>query len=178
MIKKTVTIEINKEYLDYLAKARGDMDTRSEAIMALLRPEEKVLVSSKSFYPEGIFRLPSGGIHPGESPEEAFTRETLEETGLPSVIESKIAEVICCCTCGEESVEITSHIFLGSLTTQPPHPIDTDEQICAYKEVGINELQEIAVQLTHLTGKWQGFGRFRAFPHILVAEYLANLRAL
>lgn len=177
MIRKDVTVEVNKEYLDRLANARGNMDTRSDVVMVLQRPEGKVLVNSKSFYPEGIFRLPSGGIHPGESPEEAFTRETLEETSLPAVIESKIAKITYRCVCGEESVEITSHIFLGSLTTQPPHPIDTDEQISAYKEVCISELKEIADQLTHLTGKWQGFGRFRAVAHIIVAQYLANLRA-
>ena len=175
-MKRQVIVEVDKEYLNYLAKARGDMDTRSEVVMVIQRPDGRVLVNSKSFYPAGIFRLPSGGIHPGESPEDAFTRETLEETGLPSIIESTIAEIIHHCVCGEDSVDITSHIFLGSLSTQMPHPIDISEQISDYKEVDIAELRHIAHQLNHLTGKWQGFGRFRAVAHELVADYLSSFR--
>lgn len=41
-----------------------------------------VAVISKPFFPPGVYRAPSGGLHPGETVEEAALREMLEETGL------------------------------------------------------------------------------------------------
>ena len=39
------------------------------------------------------FVFPGGGVHEGESPEQAATRETMEELGLQVVIKYKVAEV-------------------------------------------------------------------------------------
>ena len=182
MIEKTVAVEIDAQFLHEIATARGAMDTRSEVVMVLPRPGGRVIVSRKVFYPEGTFRLPSGGIHPGESPEEAFVRETMEETGLSVSVDRKLARIVNHCVCGDDSVDITSHVFLGSPTTDPPCPIDEAEQLSDYREVDADGLCEIARHLRSLRvdsrgHEWWGFGRFRATANELVAELLAKVRS-
>lgn len=175
MITRTVIVEVSESYFNELTTARGDMDTRSEVVMVLPRPNGKVLVSTKDFYPAGTFRIPSGGIHPGETPEQAFIRETMEETGLDSKPETIIGKIEHDCRCDNKCAVITSYIVLGSPTSQPPHPIDESERISEYREVDIRKLRDIATQLRNLPGRWHGFGQFRATPHELTADFLTRI---
>lgn len=41
-----------------------------------------VIVIAKPWYPRGLYRLPSGGLDPGESLEDGSAREAWEETGV------------------------------------------------------------------------------------------------
>ena len=173
MITEHVTVEIDEEYMDYLTAAGTQPDPPGEVVMVLPRPANRVLVSTKRFYPEGVFRLPTGKIKPAESPEQAFVRETREETGLDPAIESKIALVVHHCSCRKRSVDIRSHVFLASLTRDDPQPTEPREQITAYREVAPSELIAIADRLRALPGKWGPFGRFRASVHELVARSLS-----
>ena len=47
----------------------------------------EVVVIAKHHYPPGMYRAPSGGLHPGESFEEGIAREVLEETGTEITLE-------------------------------------------------------------------------------------------
>ena len=49
---------------------------RAEIVMVLPRPEG-ILVHTKSFYPEGTLRLPTGGVHRKEPILKAARREVL-----------------------------------------------------------------------------------------------------
>ena len=40
---------------------------RGEVVLAIQRPDGKILLHTKRFYPPELFRLPSGGVHPDES---------------------------------------------------------------------------------------------------------------
>ncbi len=165
-----VTIQVEPEFLHEIVAIPG------EVVLVLPRPSGKVLTMSKSFYPEGVFRLPSGKIRPEETPEEAFVREVREETSLDVTPIAKLAEIVFHFVSGSEHAEVISHILLAPLTTDPPHPLDTSEQITAYEEVDVGELQAIAQRLRNLSGKWAGWGHFRAQAHDLVAKYLADHR--
>lgn len=99
-MRQVLTIETEPEFLHELATARGDLDTRSEVVLVLPRPGGKVITTAKRFYPEGVFRIPSGGIHPGETPEQAFVREAMEETGLDVEPLARIAEMVLHCVAG------------------------------------------------------------------------------
>ncbi len=176
MIREAVTVHIDRHYMsrymEYLARTKQGASDGRQVVMVLLRPGGKVLVSSKYFYPESVFRLPTGGINPFESPEEAFERETWEETGLTPSIERKLAVMVHHCINEGDRVDIASHVFLGSETSATPAPTDPGDRIREYREVSITELPAIANQLRGLFGRWQGFGRFRADAHDLVAQCL------
>ena len=169
---KLVTVQIDPELMHYLETAWGYEEAHAEVVMVLPRPKARVLVITKPFYPPRTFRLPTGGVQPGETPEAAFRRETLEETGLHVEIEAKIAEQVHRCVAGSDVREITSHIFLGSATSDAPHPIDEAERLSGYAEVGPQGLRALARNLENLTGPWQGWGAFRAPAHEVVAGYL------
>jgi 8-oxo-dGTP pyrophosphatase MutT (NUDIX family) len=45
-------------------------------------PVDRVIVIAKHWYPDGVFRLPSGGVKPDEGIAATARREAWEETGL------------------------------------------------------------------------------------------------
>jgi len=49
-------------------------DRYGEVLMAVRRPSGKLLLAIKTFYPRGAYRLPTGGIHHGESIHDALLR--------------------------------------------------------------------------------------------------------
>ena len=61
--------------------------------MVVRRPNGKVLVAIKTFYPRGAYRLPTGGIHHGERVLDALLRETHEETGLDTAVRRFLATI-------------------------------------------------------------------------------------
>jgi 8-oxo-dGTP pyrophosphatase MutT (NUDIX family) len=68
-------------------------DRYGEVCMVVRRPNGKVLLSIKTFYPRGAYRLPTGGIHEGEPVYDALLRETVEETGLETTVERFLARI-------------------------------------------------------------------------------------
>lgn len=54
---------------------------RNHDVTLYVRKGEQWIVIAKHVYPPGLFRAPSGGLHPGESFEDGIARELAEETG-------------------------------------------------------------------------------------------------
>jgi 8-oxo-dGTP pyrophosphatase MutT (NUDIX family) len=68
-------------------------DRYGEVCMVVRRPNGTVLLSIKTFYPRGAYRLPTGGIHRGEPILDALLRETNEETGLQTDVRRFLARI-------------------------------------------------------------------------------------
>ncbi|MHB0913225.1 MAG: NUDIX hydrolase [Armatimonadota bacterium] len=156
------------EHLEVGAEFFAEMDERArlspgEVVMVVPRPGDKVLLSTKPFYPSGIYRLPTGKMLPGETPEEAFRREMAEETGFPPV--GTLIETICCLfTCGKDRVEFRSHVFLTPERAEEPAPADLDEEL-TFRDAPVAELRAVAEELRSLAGRWRDWGRWRAIAH-------------
>ncbi len=164
-------------------------DRFGEVLMAVRRPNGKLLVAIKTFYPRGAYRLPTGGIHHGERIHDALLRETKEETGLDTAVRRFLAHIEYVSeatgggTAGGRAPRIVVfHTFAflldelgGTLGT-----IDTDEQIEDWRELAPTELRAQADVLEGLTtqgkksigGSWADWGRFRAIAHRAVADAL------
>ena len=54
---------------------------REHDVTIYIRKDDKFIVIAKHFYPQGLFRAPSGGINPNEDFIAGAKREVLEETG-------------------------------------------------------------------------------------------------
>jgi 8-oxo-dGTP pyrophosphatase MutT (NUDIX family) len=142
--------------------------------MVLPRPTGKVLVMTKAFYPKGAWRLPSGGIHKKESPDEALDREMLEETGFAISVDRFLGKLDHILRCGDRRISFASHIYLMSATDEEPRCSDLDEQITGFREVSIVELHCIAHHLRNLPDRWGDWGRFRAIAHDFVVDMLSS----
>jgi len=128
-------------------------DRFGEVCMVVRRPNGKLLLAIKTFYPRGAYRLPTGGIaqiayRPRSSPDGPPIFHTfaflLDEVG-------------------------------GTLAAR-----DEEEQIEEYLDVPPSELRAVADRLERLTsapsdrigGDWADWGKFRAVVHRVVADAL------
>ncbi len=68
-------------------------DRFGEVCMVIQRRGGGLLLSIKTFYPRGAFRLPTGGIHHGEGVYDALVREAHEETGLVTTVDRFLARI-------------------------------------------------------------------------------------
>lgn len=170
MIIKAVNVELDEHYFRWLKSSRGDAATHSEVVMVLPRPGQRILTLTKSFYPEGTYSLPSGGIEHGETPEAAFAREVAEETGLDIRVCHQIGRIEHHCVSGDESLGFVSHLLLGTESCEPARTRDASEHISGYLDASAAEMRKLAEHMRGLTGRWAGFGRFRATALDLVAD--------
>ncbi len=149
---------------------------RMEVVLAIRRPNGKLLLHTKAFYPEGVFRLPSGGIERGESIEGALLREAHEETGLEVRVVSFLGVIRYELRSTTEAHTFTSYVFLLDEVDGVLTPDQVGEDITAFREVEPEVLPGIAARLGSLKGGWRDWGLFRAPPHELVARALAGNR--
>lgn len=154
-------------------------DRVGEVCMVIRRPSGKLLVSTKTFYPPGAYRLPTGGIDIGERIETALAREAHEETGLTVAVRRFLAAISYATATGEHVFHTFAFLLDevgGTLGSLDPH-----EEILDYREVEPPELAAMADRLAALRsepseridGDWAHWGRFRAVVHRAVAEALA-----
>ena len=57
-------------------------DRRGEVVFCVVRPNGRIIATTCSDYPDGIYRIPTGGIGHNEDIIEAVFREAKEELGL------------------------------------------------------------------------------------------------
>ncbi len=144
---------------------------RGEAVLAIPRPGHRVLLHTKQFYPAGSYRLLSGGIEIGERVEDGTRREIQEETGF-SVQPSRFLGVVEYeFSSAGLSVPFVSYVFLTEETGQPPQVMDSGEEITDFREIEWSGLEKVADELERLPGEWNAWGRYRAVPHRLAAEF-------
>ncbi|MDO8586850.1 MAG: NUDIX hydrolase [Armatimonadota bacterium] len=164
------SLDIGQGFRDYLTRRMEEKRVCGEVVMVVPRPTEAVLVMTKAFYPEGVYRLPSGGIHRGEQVEDALNRELLEETGFALPVDRFLARLDYLLRCENREISFSSYMYLMQPTDETPRCSDAEEQITGFRDVPIAQLAVIAEQLRSLPGRWQDWGRFRAIAHGYVAK--------
>jgi len=156
----------------------GNPSRFAEVCMVVRRPSGTLLLSTKTFYPPGAHRLPTGGIHAGEAILAAVLRETHEETGLTAQVQRFLAAISYLDGPAGPAVFHTFAFLLdergGTLG-----PLDLREQISEYIEIRPHELPAVADRLAAIRddaapgATWSAWGRFRSVVHRIVAEALA-----
>lgn len=147
----------------------------AEILPVIRRTNGKLLVMTKGHYPNLVFRLPTGGIEPGEEIEAALWREVAEETGLQVTLERFLA--VLTYERAAHQPPFTTIAFLLSEQGGTLECSDPDEGIAAFGEVLPHELFDVAARLRTLpdiAGYWTAWGRFRALSHDLIAGLTAE----
>ncbi|GHO84640.1 NUDIX hydrolase [Dictyobacter formicarum] len=155
-------------------------DRYGEVCMVIRRKNGRLLTMIKSFYPQGAYRLPTGGINHGEYIFDALLRETQEETGLQVEVRRFLAVATYHLDNTHRAPAFYTFAFLldelgGTLSVE-----DEDEQVADFREISPEELEPLAEHLEHLgaqyseeiEGRWIYWGRFRAVIHRLVWQAL------
>ncbi len=145
---------------------------RGEVVLAIRRPDGQVLLHTKSFYPLGIYRLPSGGVHPGEAVLAGAMREAKEETGLDVTVERFIGVVEYEFRHDQRRLPFVSYVFVMRAGADAPTSQDPDERISGFRYVSAAEIRQVAARLRALPPEWLDWGTFRAMPHDMVADAL------
>jgi 8-oxo-dGTP pyrophosphatase MutT (NUDIX family) len=145
---------------------------RGEVVLAIQRPDGQVLLHTKRFYPPGTYRLPSGGVHPGEAVLAGAIREAKEETGLDVTVEHFVGIIEYEFYHDQRRLPFVSYVFLTRAGADAPAVQDPDEQITGFRYVSPAEIRQVAAQLRALPPDWSDWGAFRALPHDLVADAL------
>ena len=156
-------------------------DRYGEVCMVVRRPNGKVLLSIKTFYPRGAYRLPTGGIHDGEPVYDALLRETHEETGLEIAVERFLARISYRPKAADTAPLFHTFAFLLKETGGTLGALDLAEQLEDWREIDASELPRVANTLDDLRttsahdigGDWRAWGKFRAVVHRVVYDALA-----
>ncbi len=151
------------------------------------QPQTGVLLHTKSYYPEQAYRLPTGGLAPGEDPVAGVVREVAEETGLEIRDEPAgfrigcIADFAGLLTYGfwhrRLAREFTFASFMFAIQApddMEPQVVDKTEQIAGWVWCPPDYLHQVAADLCALkkrTPGWADWGRFRAAVHTTAARY-------
>jgi 8-oxo-dGTP pyrophosphatase MutT (NUDIX family) len=159
----------------------GNPSRFAEVCMVVRRPTGDVLLSIKTFYPRGAYRLPTGGIDQDEPILDAVVRETLEETGLTLDATRFLAALTYRDGPAGPPVFHTFAFLLSDPSGAPVTPLDEHEQIESYIEVPVSSLPQVADRLERISAdgapgipNWDAWGRFRAHAHRVVHEALTR----
>ncbi|NIO70847.1 MAG: NUDIX domain-containing protein [Anaerolineae bacterium] len=147
-------------------------DRRGEVGLFILRPSGNVILHAKEFYPEGIYRVPTGGIERGEDVVTAVHREAREETGLTVAIERCLGVLEYEFRYRGETLPFVSYVFLLRENGGQLCPQDEGERITSFQEVPLTELEAVARNLRAIEADWRDWGHYRAIAHSFVAEVL------
>lgn len=168
------TIEVSQKTYDHWIQKvyTGPVCCRGEVVMVIVRPNGKLLLHTKEFYPPQLYRLPSGRVLWDEKVEQALYNEVQEETGLDVSVESFLGLIEYEFRCEGRTIPFVSYVFQlqelgGELCCS-----DIDEGIVGFLETTTGELCEVADRLEQLEDQWHDWGNFRAIAHRFVEEML------
>ena len=158
----TMFFPMNPAEFDMLKNSMRD--GRNSDVTLFIFKDEKVIVIAKPWYPEGLYRAPSGGIKPGEDLELSAKREAYEETGATIELVKYILRIYVTFTHpadpaeGQEKVKWTSHVFSARYLSGDLQPIDTEE----IKKFTLMSLEELAALKEKLLAQNSGGLHYRA----------------
>ncbi len=161
---------------DYMWSTRENRrhDRRAEVLFVITRPSGNVLLHTKPQYPQGIYRLFTGGIGVQESVLTALKREVQEETGLCCEIQRFLG--LCTYTFTKDNfrMEFATYLFhLSALEDERPQPQDKAE-IAHIGEIALAGLPLVAAHLRSLKAQRKVWGGWRAIGHEVAFQTLSR----
>jgi ADP-ribose pyrophosphatase YjhB (NUDIX family) len=174
--RQTSTLQVSPFTYDAWSRkiSSGPVACRGEVVMVIVRPNGNVLLHTKGFYPQGVYRLLSGRVLWNDDVEQTLHREVKEETSLVVNVERFLGLIQYHFQCGGRGLPFVSYLFQLSETGGELCCLDQGEGITDFREAAITELSEVATQLEGLDPGWKDWGQFRAVAHHMVRELLSE----
>ena len=168
--RRHYVLEVGERVFTHWREERSDC--RGEVALFIVRPSGNVILHAKEFYPEGVYRVPTGGIGWGEDVVTAVHREAREETGLTVAIERCLGVLEYEFRYLGETLPFVSYVFLLRENGGQLRPQDEGERITSFREVPLTELDAVARNLRAIEADWRDWGQYRAIAHSFAAEIL------
>ena len=121
-----MTQEFNEAGWNLVQKSLAQKRTH-DVTMLIEGPDGRFALMSKHSYPPGIFRSPSGGVHPGEDIAAGAIRESKEETGLNIEVKRFLLHITLDISYKEEIATWDSYIFYATTRDTQLKPTDLKE---------------------------------------------------
>ncbi len=164
------TLDVSDDYFEkWHSVLNIKKNRRAEVALYVERSDKKLLLHTKPFYPPGIYRIPTGGINPGEKVIDAVHRELYEETGFTANAVVQPAVLAYAFQNDGRVIHFVSHLFKVMVDGGEPHPKDDDENITGYQWIEPTQIVGVIHQLKSLKEQWHDWGVMRALPHEIVA---------
>jgi len=174
--RQTCTMDVAHPTYDRWVRkvSTGPVACRGEVIMVILRPNGRVLLHTKDFYPQGVYRLLSGRVLWRDDVAHTLHREVREETSLDVTVQSFLGLIEYQFQCKESVLPFVSYVFELHEVGGELCCLDKGEGITDFREVSVGELSQVAAELEHLEPQWQDWGNFRAVAHHMVQDLLTR----
>lgn len=101
--------DVDREEYDRIASSQKH--GRKHDFTLYIFKGKDIIVIAKPFYPPGMYRAPSGGLHPGEDAHDGIYREAMEETGCKIELEKFLLRTEVAFVCDEDRIEWNSYVF-------------------------------------------------------------------
>ena len=163
----TFEAEVSRSELDLVIRS-GSSGRRHDVTFFAFNGERLALIRKTHFAP-GVWRPPSGGVHPGEDAEAGILREALEETGVAIRLERYLLSTDVRFTSEGRSIEWRTHVLTATTEAEELSPLDTEE-IAAARWGTIEELAGPIRERALATGR--GLWRYRTALHDAAIEEL------
>jgi membrane protease YdiL (CAAX protease family)/8-oxo-dGTP pyrophosphatase MutT (NUDIX family) len=163
-------LEVQSRFFPDIARAPR-VGRIGEVVLVMRRSDGRLLLHTKTFYPDGTYRLPSGGIQQAEPVLVAVRREMAEETGLSASEVRPLGLLTYTLRLGWKRAFFHSWVIQADVEGEPT-VTDVDERIEGFRWVEPEELRQMASELRALPGDWNSWGRFRAAVHDAAVNWL------
>lgn len=167
----TWTYEILPAEMQMVVSSTRGQTRLHDVTLFILNPAGQLALIRKHGYPQGAWRAPGGGVHPGEPFAAGAAREALEETGLTVRLTRYLARIHVTFTCGDTVQPWTTHI-VAAVTDQAQMATHDPKEIDGVKWGSLEELCGPIADV--LLGTGRGLFAYRVALHREVAQLLAS----
>lgn len=167
-----------------ITKLFPPFERNAEVLMVIYLPNKKILLQTKSFYPNGVYRIFSGGLKKNETPKGAFDRELKEETDVVAINKQFLGKIIFRIKHSKGVKNYRVYVFLVKSKSNVVKNLHGDKYATKFRQVKISELPQIAKKLEMLqkgpkssmypVSNWNEWGKFRSKQHSIVYKLLKN----
>lgn len=125
----TWTYPITEREMDMVVSSTRGQSRLHDVTLFIRNEVGEIALIRKHNYPQGAWRAPGGGIHPGEDFVAGALREGYEETSLEAELDRYVLRVFVTFTCGERCQPWITHVLTaraigGSLAVGDPKEIE------------------------------------------------------
>ena len=165
-----VAFEMEKK--EWTALRRSQTRGRAHDVTLYVRHKEKIAVIAKHSYAPGIFRAPSGGVHPEETMEQGIAREIMEEMGVEVELQKYVLRERVDFSHEGQLIHWTTHVLTARPLSLQLAPQDRRE----IREARWIPLDELTGRIGEALASSPSAGlRYRGYLHRRVLQELSRL---